>query len=130
MLPRQRIDALKTRSLLDIAIGRSDAIRIAWHALFGAEMGPMNFFKQDVLYAVRKLRSSRSFTLAAVLTLALGIGANLTVFLVAYGVLLRPVAIPPSGPTDAGGTRISAGTNRASVLGHQISVYAPRQSYL
>jgi hypothetical protein len=38
------IDALKTRSLLDTAIGRSDAIPIAWHARFGAEMGADEFF--------------------------------------------------------------------------------------
>ena len=54
----------------------------------------MNFLKQDVWYAIRQLRGNRGFTLAAILTLALGIGANLTVFLVMYGVLLRPLPFP------------------------------------
>ena len=54
----------------------------------------MNFFRHDLWYAVRQLRRRRGFTLAVILTLALGIGANLTVFLILYGVLLRPLPFP------------------------------------
>lgn len=94
---------------------RADATRWywrqAWRTLFGRhpriltpfEQPPgreperahvMNNIAADVRYALRGLRHHPTFALAAVLTLALGVGANAAVFRVAWQVILKPLPYP------------------------------------
>jgi predicted permease len=55
-------------------------------------------FVQDVRYGLRMLRRSPAFTAAAVFTLALGIGANTTIFTIVDGVMLK--MLPVKNPSE------------------------------
>lgn len=75
---------------------------------------------QDVRVGVRQLRRSPGFFASAVLTLALGIGANTAMFGVVYAVLLKPLPFDDPG-------RLVGVWNTAPGIGWNRSVLAPAQ---
>jgi hypothetical protein len=117
-LRRARWDAERARELEsyvqietddNIARGMSpDAARAAaerrlgnrvriWEKIYMANtIGTLDTLGRDVRYGLRLLRRNPTFAAVALLTLAVGMGANTAIFIVVNSILLKPLAYPDS----------------------------------
>ena len=95
-----RADDLERAGLDRGAAERQARVEFGGHARFKEEArdalagGWLETLFRDLRFSVRQLRKSPSFTVAAIITLAVAIGANAVVFSAINGFILRPLGLP------------------------------------
>ncbi len=130
---QQEIDALAARG-----VDHGEARRLVERRLGGLDLAKercrdargtafLDALAQDLRFGARMLRRSPAFTVVAVLTLALGIGANTAVYSLVDGILLSPLPYPdPSRLVSVTGTYPNGGLAemRGTVRALDVAAYA------
>jgi predicted permease len=114
-LERSGLDRAQAERRARIEFGGQAKFKEECHEAFGSNF--IGTFVRDVRYSLRVLRKSPGFAIAAVLTLALAIGANAVVFGVLNALILRPLNVPQAESLYA----VGRGSDR--------SMSQPYQSY-
>ncbi len=91
-LERSGLNRVQAERRARIEFGGREKYKEEIHQAIGGNL--VSTFVQDMRYSIRVLLKSPSFTIAALITLALAIGANAVVFGIMDGLILRPLNVP------------------------------------